>query len=159
MNHAESTPPFTSPEGRSSSSLKAESSSRRVLRRENILPSEAKIESDVLLPTNSHTRSPSGRLRRENIGETHIEGSPSRRLLRKEESNVLLPSNSHLQLKNYRPSTHNPISTEASESASFFVMVTGNIESAKPSSSGCLNDHLYCRYSFSYGPDWEVVRE
>ena len=35
-------------------------------------------------------------------------------------------------------------------------MVTGQIESAI-SSTGSLNDHLYCRYSFSYGADWEVV--
>ncbi|KAL7540420.1 hypothetical protein ACHAXR_012738 [Thalassiosira sp. AJA248-18] len=47
-------------------------------------------------------------------------------------------------------------SHSSQSSSSFFVMITGHIESAR-SSSFSVNDHLYCRYSFSYGPDWEVV--
>ena len=35
-------------------------------------------------------------------------------------------------------------------------MITGHIESAETADAP-INDHLYCRYSFSYGPDWEVV--
>ncbi|KAL7485766.1 hypothetical protein ACHAW6_011369 [Cyclotella cf. meneghiniana] len=84
------------------------------------------------------------------------------------------PSNSHLHLKNYRPlsqhhrsdSLHkNTASTTVSPNASaganpstpsssFFVMVTGNIESVTSTS---ITDRMYCRYTFSYGPDWEVV--
>lgn len=45
---------------------------------------------------------------------------------------------------------------QQSESSSFFVMITGHVESAKSSTSS-LTDQLYCRYSFQYGPDWEIV--
>ena len=76
-----------------------------------------------------------------------------------------LSSNGHLQMRNHRPSstaTHNQYhassssSSSSTQSTSFFVMITGQIESAI-SSTASRNDHLYCRYSFSYGPDWEVV--
>ena len=99
-------------------------------------------------------RSPSGRLlsrssssfrestlsSKENIGDSNaVSAQP-------------LPStNSHLQLKNYRPSS--AAITAAPQSTSFFVMVTGQIES----STASLGDKLYCRYSFSYGEDWNVV--
>lgn len=64
-------------------------------------------------------------------------------------------SNGHLSLKNYRPNhKHSNSSTTSNESSSFFLVVTGSIESASSLSS---NEHLYCRYSFNYGPDWEVV--
>lgn len=98
-------------------------------------------------------------------------------------SNVsnLLPSNSHLHLKGYRNHLHNEAESldsattsttvasttnntalhqsnpVSSPTSSFFLMITGHIESAQTTSSTSLNDHLYCRYSFSYGPDWEVV--
>ena len=66
-----------------------------------------------------------------------------------------LPStNSHLQLKNYRTSGLHPSSSAtAPQTNSFFVMVTGQIES----STASLGDKLYCRYSFSYGEDWNIV--
>lgn len=118
-----------SPDGSTRSLLRAESSSRLLMR-------------------SSSGRPPLRSSSREDCGE----GSAGTNNNRSE-----LPSNSHLQLKSYRPSTHNPSSTSSStESTSFFVMVTGHIESAISTSSS-LNDHLYCRYSFSYGPDWEVV--
>ena len=95
-------------------------------------------------------RSPSGRLlsrsssRGETIGDSiAVSAQP-------------LPStNSHLQLKNYRPSGLNPSSSSATapQTNSFFVMVTGQIES----STASLGDKLYCRYSFSYGEDWNIV--
>ena len=62
--------------------------------------------------------------------------------------------NSHLQLQSYRPKSLKSIP----QSTSFFLMVTGHIESASSHSSTCLNDKLYCRYSYSYGSeDWKVV--
>ena len=74
----------------------------------------------------------------------------------------LLPSNEHLHLKNYQQRNHNnpnfsgssTIAASTSPSSSFFVMITGHIESAQ---SDHLIDALYCRYPFSYGPDWNVV--
>jgi B9 domain-containing protein 1 len=76
-------------------------------------------------------------------------------------------SNAHLNLKNYRHQHSDSInsvgaatvsSTNAAAanapSSSFFVQVTGSIESATASS---MSKKLYCRYTFSYGPDWEVV--
>jgi len=63
-------------------------------------------------------------------------------------------NNSHLQLQSYRPKSLKSIP----QSTSFFLMVTGHIESASSHSSSCLNDKLYCRYSYSYGSeDWKVV--
>jgi len=63
-------------------------------------------------------------------------------------------NNSHLQLQSYRPKSLKSIP----QSTSFFLMVTGHIESASSHSSTCLNDKLYCRYSYSYGSeDWKVV--
>jgi B9 domain-containing protein 1 len=124
-------------------------------------PSLVEAESSSTLP-----RSPSGRL-----------PAPSSRELRSRISSAgdrnngdgALSSNGHLQMRNHRPSStasHNRYrassssssssSTTTAQSTSFFVMITGHIESAISSTSS-LNDHLYCRYSFSYGPDWEVV--
>ena len=40
-------------------------------------------------------------------------------------------------------------------STSFFLMITGNIEYAQTSFTP-VNTQLYCRYTFSYGPDWNV---
>jgi B9 domain-containing protein 1 len=73
----------------------------------------------------------------------------------------LSSSNGHLQMNNHRPSSTSTRSNQyrsssSSQSTTFFVMITGQIESAI-SSTTSLNDQLYCRYSFSYGPDWEVV--
>ena len=62
--------------------------------------------------------------------------------------------NGHLQLQSYRPKSLKSVP----QSTSFFLMVTGHIESASSHSSTCLNDKLYCRYSYSYGSeDWKVV--
>ena len=41
-------------------------------------------------------------------------------------------------------------------SSSFFLMITGQIECATTSSSPLVNESLYCRYTFSQGPDWIV---
>ena len=66
-------------------------------------------------------------------------------------------NNTHLQLQSYRPKSLNPTKS-IPQSTSFFLMVTGHIESASSHSSTCLNDKLYCRYSYSYGSeDWKVV--
>ena len=63
-------------------------------------------------------------------------------------------NNTHLQLQSYRPKSLKSIP----QSTSFFLMVTGHIESASSHSSTCLNDKLYCRYSYSYGSeDWKIV--
>ncbi|KAL3815954.1 hypothetical protein ACHAXA_003575 [Cyclostephanos tholiformis] len=71
-----------------------------------------------------------------------------------------LSSNGHLQMNNpllTSTLTHSQYKASLpSQSTTFFVMITGQIESAI-SSTASLNDHLYCRYSFTYGPDWEVV--
>lgn len=68
-----------------------------------------------------------------------------------------LPSNSHLHPKINRPLALDPSATTGStQTSSFFVMITGHVESAKSSTSS-LTDQLYCRYSFQYGPDWEIV--
>lgn len=68
-----------------------------------------------------------------------------------------LPPISHIQPKTNRHlSLDSTATTGSSESSSFFVMITGHIESAKSSTSS-LTDQLYCRYSFLYGPDWEIV--
>mmetsp|Transcript_26150 Transcript_26150/g.32074 ORF Transcript_26150/g.32074 Transcript_26150/m.32074 type:complete len:191 (-) Transcript_26150:424-996(-) len=40
------------------------------------------------------------------------------------------------------------------QNSSFFLMLTGFIESARYSSS---RDNIYCRYGFSYGLDWSIV--
>ena len=45
-------------------------------------------------------------------------------------------------------------STESS--SSFFLMITGQIECATTSSSPLVSTQLYCRYTFSQGPDWIV---
>jgi B9 domain-containing protein 1 len=67
------------------------------------------------------------------------------------------PPSSQIQLKTNRQPTLDPnTTTESSQTSSFFVMITGHIESAKSSTSS-LTDQLYCRYSFLYGPDWEIV--
>ena len=58
------------------------------------------------------------------------------------------------QLNNLSFNDHRPVANDDNQSSSFFVMVTGSIESAK---SLCTNEQLYCRYTYSYGPDWEVV--
>ena len=73
----------------------------------------------------------------------------------------LSSSNGHLHMNNHRPSSTSTRSSQyhassSSQASTFFVMITGQIESAI-SSTTSLNDQLYCRYSFSYGPDWEVV--
>lgn len=75
-------------------------------------------------------RNASGRLlRRENSGEISGEGN---------HTVPPLLSNSHV----------------ATGPSSFFVMITGHIESVQCDQ---LNDSLYCQYSFSYGPDWKIV--
>ncbi|KAL3780813.1 hypothetical protein ACHAWO_004459 [Cyclotella atomus] len=89
--------------------------------------------------------------------------SPSGRYLRppsaNNDTNIQLPSNQQPHLKNYRPNSLNsvvtmPTFTPSSEStSSFFVMVTGTIESV----TSLASNELYCRYTFAYGPDWEVV--
>ena len=102
----------------------------------------------LLHAESTFVRSPSGRLSRsssfrKNDNDTSLG------------SNHPLPSsstNNHLMLKNYQPT-----SLLCSTSSSFFLVVTGNIESAISSETSCLNEKLYCRYSFSYGEDWEVV--
>ena len=78
-------------------------------------------------------------------------------------SSAVLSSNAHLQMRTHRPSTaSNALSSSSSlqqqqqSSSTFFVMVTGNIESVISSTSS-INDQCYCRYTFSYGPDWELV--
>lgn len=77
-------------------------------------------------------------------------------------SSTVLSSNAHLQMRTHRPSTASTALSSSSslqqqhQSSSFFVMVTGNIESVISSTSS-INDQCYCRYTFSYGPDWEVV--
>jgi B9 domain-containing protein 1 len=121
------------------------------------LPSELSLSSDArpsLVEAESSSklpRSPSGRLL-----------SSTSRELRSRISSAGDKNNcDHLQMRNHRPSstaTHNQYhaSSSSTQSTSFFVMITGQIESAI-SSTASLNDHLYCRYSFSYGPDWEVV--
>ncbi|KAL9178402.1 hypothetical protein ACHAXT_000049 [Thalassiosira profunda] len=102
----------------------------------------------------SPLRSPSSRLLRSSSSTKEIlRDAPGSR--DKDGSGEISEGNAHLQLKNYRP-LHHPGPASEPQSATFFVMVTGQIESAK-SSSPSLNDHLYCRYSFSSGPDWEVV--
>ncbi|KAL3791445.1 hypothetical protein HJC23_011501 [Cyclotella cryptica] len=98
-------------------------------------------------------------------------GGSSRRFLRPSSVDND-PSNNHLHLKNYRPPLHRsesldgittttlvssnaaPGTNQSTPSSSFFVLVTGNIESATSTST---SERLYCRYTFSYGPDWEVV--
>ena len=78
------------------------------------------------------------------------------------DGSAVLSSNAHLQMRSHRSSTASTALSTSSlqqqqqSSATFFVMVTGNIESVISSTSS-LNDQCYCRYSFSYGPDWEVV--
>jgi len=92
----------------------------------------------------------------------------------------ILPSNSHLHLKGYQKhlqTNADPLDASTSSNAfvgivnatsahnttcrnntsSFFLMITGHVESAHHAASASPNDQLYCRYSFSYGPDWEVV--
>lgn len=46
-------------------------------------------------------------------------------------------------------------STESSSSF-FLIMITGQIEYAQTSSSPLVTTQLYCRYTFSQGPDWIV---
>ena len=64
-------------------------------------------------------------------------------------------------MRTHRPSTASTALSSSSlqqqqSSSTFFVMVTGNIESVISSTSS-INDQCYCRYTFSYGPDWELV--
>ena len=97
-------------------------------------------------------RNPSGRFSRlpsrENSGEINTN----------EVNSALLPtSNSHLHLKNHRPTHINLSSTTTESASSFFVMITGHIESAKSNTSSCVSEQLYLRYALSYGPDWEIV--
>ena len=40
------------------------------------------------------------------------------------------------------------------DSSAFFLALTGHIESASFQSN---SDNLYCRYTFSFGQDWEIV--
>jgi len=42
---------------------------------------------------------------------------------------------------------------EADDSSSFYLMVTGQVESGEFGGA----DNLYCKYSFSFGTDWMVV--
>ena len=72
-----------------------------------------------------------------------------------------LPLNDHLHLKNHRPmcSSSDGIakaspSMGSKQISSFFLMITGSIESATAITT---NEQLYCRYTFSHGPDWEAV--
>ena len=121
-------------------------------------PSLVENESSSKLP-----RSPSGRLLSSSSRELRSRISSADD---KNNCDGGLSSNGHLQMRNHRPSstaTHNQYhpsssssSSSSTQSTSFFVMITGQIESAI-SSTATLNDHLYCRYSFSYGPDWGVV--
>mmetsp|Transcript_19756 Transcript_19756/g.28988 ORF Transcript_19756/g.28988 Transcript_19756/m.28988 type:complete len:228 (-) Transcript_19756:170-853(-) len=55
--------------------------------------------------------------------------------------------------KNIIPSHSRPNRTKV-DSTCFYVMITGQIESAT-FPSGINN--LYCRYSFTYGPDWDIL--
>ena len=76
-------------------------------------------------------------------------------------SSAVLSSNAHLQMRTHRPSTASTALSSSSlqqqqSSSTFFVMVTGNIESVISSTSS-INDQWYCRYTFSYGPDWELA--
>ena len=76
--------------------------------------------------------------------------------LSQNESNLNSLSNSHFRLKNY---SMNSVSTSMemtaeNQTSSFFIMVTGSIESV---TTGSVNGQLYCRYAFSYGSDWSVV--
>jgi B9 domain-containing protein 1 len=102
--------------------------------------------------------------------------SSSSTFLRSSSSNSERNDNvhSHLQLENYyRPQQQHMLdatsttlsaskgtslmaSVQSTTSSSFFLMITGTIESAQ-SSTASINERLYCRYTFSYGPDWEIV--
>lgn len=44
--------------------------------------------------------------------------------------------------------------TDSKQASSFFLMITGSIESA---TTIVTNEQLYCRYTFSHGPDWKPV--
>ncbi|KAL7470737.1 hypothetical protein ACHAXS_010993 [Conticribra weissflogii] len=91
-----------------------------------------------------------------------------------------LPPNDHLHLKGYQKHLQTKVdhldsstsscailgtvnasssynTTSRNKTNSFFLMITGHIESAHYATSTAPTDQLYCRYSFSYGPDWEVV--
>jgi B9 domain-containing protein 1 len=69
----------------------------------------------------------------------------------------------HLRLKT-RSSGHLGLKLKQNDSivagnepaSSFFLMITGQIECAHTSSTLLVNNQLYCRYTFSYGPDWIV---
>jgi len=72
-----------------------------------------------------------------------------------------LPSNNYLRLKSRisrlsLQQNDGIVAGKTGSSSSFFLMVTGQIECAQTSSTPLVNTQLYCRYTFSYGPDWVV---
>ena len=76
-----------------------------------------------------------------------------------------LPSSNHLRLIKSRPSRlslkqrqrdGSIAGNTEKTSSSFSLMITGQIECAHTSSSPLVNTQLYCRYTFSHGPDWIV---
>lgn len=79
------------------------------------------------------------------------------------DSDSPLPSNNPLRLKSRisrlsLQQNDGIVAGKTESSSSFFLMVTGQIECAQTSSTPLVNTQLklYCRYTFSYGPDWVV---
>eukprot|EP00574_Skeletonema_japonicum_P014005 CAMPEP_0201720352 /NCGR_PEP_ID=MMETSP0593-20130828/5343_1 /ASSEMBLY_ACC=CAM_ASM_000672 /TAXON_ID=267983 /ORGANISM="Skeletonema japonicum, Strain CCMP2506" /LENGTH=241 /DNA_ID=CAMNT_0048210991 /DNA_START=99 /DNA_END=824 /DNA_ORIENTATION=+ len=84
--------------------------------------------------------------------------------LANDESPLSSTSSNHLRLQS-RPSRlslkqrqrDGSIAGSTEKSSSFLLMITGQIECAHTSSSSLVNtQQLYCRYTFSHGPDWIV---